>query len=229
MADYEIRKKELSDKYGIDFDKLEKEQIELAKELVISDKIDSELFDKFGGVDITFIKNKILCCFIVCDKDYEVIDRSYVFEKIRFPYYPGFRNYRELPSIIDAFEKLNEKPDVVFISGHGLTHPRLGLASHFGLSTGVPAIGVSNSLVESDIMDGKEIDGNSIMRNDKKIGMVLTTKPGSRPMYISPGNFITLKSAYDVSKRLINLPHKKPEPLHLAGKYGREVKKELLQ
>ena len=228
MADLDIRKKELSDKYGIDFEKLEKEQIDLARELKISDKIDSKLFDKFGAVDITFIKNKILCCFIVCDKDYEVIDRSYVYEKIRFPYYPGFRNYRELPSIIEAFEKLTEKPDVVFISGHGLTHPRLGLASHFGLSTGVPTIGVSNSLVESEYKDNKAIDGKSILRNGKKIGKVLTTKPGSRPMYISPGNFISLSSAYDVSKRLINLPHKKPEPLHLAGKYAREVKKELL-
>ena len=28
-------------------------------------------------------------------------------------------------------------------------------------------------------------------------------------------------------KQMINLPHKRPEPLHLAGKYSREVRKEL--
>jgi len=229
MTDFNIRKKELSDKYGIDFEKLEKEQISLASELEISDKMDCKMFDKFGAVDITFIKNKILCCFIVCDKEYEVIDRSYVYEKIRFPYLPGFRNYRELPSIILAFEKISEKPDVVFISGHGLTHPRFGLASHFGLLTGFPTIGISNSLIDSEIKGGNEVDGGIILRNGKKIGNVLISKPGSRPMYVSSGNFISLNSAYSISKNLINLPHKKPEPLHLAGKYAREVRKELAQ
>ena len=36
----DTRKEELSKRYGIDFDKLEKEQIKLAKDLTIKDKID---------------------------------------------------------------------------------------------------------------------------------------------------------------------------------------------
>ena len=46
-------------------------------------------------------------------------------------------------------------------------------------------------------------------------------------MYVSPGNLISIETAYEFSKKLINLPHKKPEPMHLAGKYAREVRKEL--
>ena len=46
-------------------------------------------------------------------------------------------------------------------------------------------------------------------------------------MYISPGNLISIKTAYEICKNFIYLPHKKPEPLHLAGKYAREVGKEL--
>ena len=54
----EIRKEELSKKYGIDFSKLEEEQTKLSKELVIKDKIDFSLAERFGGVNTIFIKKK---------------------------------------------------------------------------------------------------------------------------------------------------------------------------
>ena len=50
--------------------------------------------------------------------------------------------------MIATFEKLTEKPDVIFVPGQGISHQRLGLASHFGLSVNVPVIGVSNSVIE---------------------------------------------------------------------------------
>jgi len=221
----EFRRQELSKKYGIDFDKLEKEQTNLFKELIIKDKIDFSLAERFGAVDVIFIKNKILCCFVVCDKNFEIIDRSYILEKVKFPYFPGFRSYRELPSMITAFEKLNEKPDVVFIDGQGIIHPRLGLASHFGLSTVVPTIGVSNSLIDCK---AENEDGADILKNGKKAGNVLIVKKGSNPLFISPGNNISIKASYNISKNLIRLPHKKPEPMHLASKYAKSVKKELM-
>ncbi len=223
-----FRKQELTEKYNIDFDKLESEQSKLAGELEIKDKIDFSLAEIFGAVDNVFIGNKILSCIIVCNKDFEIIDRAYVFDKVRFPYFPGFRSYRELPAMLVAFEKLNEKPDVVFVSAQGIIHPRLGLASHFGLVTGVPVIGISNSLIECNVEGGEEKDGADILKNGKKIGKVLISKPKSNPMFISPGNYISVKSAYDICKRLIFLPHKKPEPMHLVSKYAKGVKKELV-
>ncbi len=217
----ELVKEELIKKYNIDIEKLKQEQLKLAKELIIKDKIDFKLADRFGAVDNTFINNKILCSIIVCDKEFKIIDRAYVFEKVKFPYIPGFRNYRELVPMIMAFEKLSERPDIFFIPAHGISHQRLGLASHFGLATGIPTIGVSNSVVEC------EIKGDDILKNNKKVGKTLIAKEGSRPMYISPGNLISIDSAYELSKKLINLPHKYPEPMHLAGKYSREVRKEI--
>ncbi|MAG01902.1 endonuclease V [Candidatus Pacearchaeota archaeon] len=225
MSDQDSRKEELSKKYGINFDKLEEEQLKLTKDLEIKDKIDFSLIERYGGIDTSFVGNKILSCIIVCDKNYEIIDKAYFLDKIKFPYFPGFRNYRELPAMISAFEKLNEKPDIVFVSGQGIMHDRLGLASHFGLSTNRPTIGVSNSLVNCNVKE--EADGEKINKKNKQVGITLTSKPGSRPMYISPGNHISIEKSYEISKDLINPPHKKPEPLHLAGKYAREVKKEL--
>ena len=215
------RQEELIKKYNINLEELKGEQLKIAKQLEIKDKIDFSLADRFGAIDNTFIGNKILSCIIVCDKDYEIIDRAYAFEKVRFPYIAGFRAYRELSAMIMAFEKLTEKPDVIFMSALGIAHPRLGLASHFGLSVGVPCIGVSNSIF------GCSVEGDDILKDGKKVGGVLVSKAGSKPMYISPGNQISVNSAYELCKKMINLPHKRPEPMHLAGKYSREVKGEL--
>ena len=212
---------ELIRKYGIDIEKLEKEQLELAKKLDIKDKIDFSLADKFGAFFTSFVKNKILSCIIVCDKDFEVVDRAYAFETAHFPYLAGFRAYRELPAMMLAFNKLNEKPDIVFVPGMGIAHLRLGLASHFSLSADVPSIGVSNSIFGCD----EKIE--DIVKDGKKIGKKLITRPGSRPLYISPGNQVNIDTSYSLCKSFIRLPHKIPEPMHLARKYGREVEKEL--
>lgn len=225
-----MERDELISKYHIDIKKIEDEQTSLAKQLEIKDKIDFSLADRFGAIETIFIKNKILCCIIVCGGllekedgklECEILDRAYVFEKATFPYIAGFRDYRELPAMLNAFDKLNEKPDVVFIQGEGIIHPRLGLASHFSLSAGVPAIGVANNILDC------KIQGEDIILNGKKTGRILISKPQSKPMYISPGNQISLDSSYELCKKLINLPHKLPEPMHLAGKYSREVKEEL--
>jgi deoxyribonuclease V len=128
--------------------------------------------------------------------------------------------------MVEAFNKLNEKPDVVFISGHGISHSRLGLASHFSLSTGVPTIAVANSLFEENKISD---NGEDILRDNKKekVGKVLQSKENSNPIYVSPGNMISVNTAYNIVKQMIKQPHKLPEPLHLAHKYAKEIAKEL--
>ena len=53
------------------------------------------------------------------------------------------------------------------------------------------------------------------------------SKPQSKPMYVSPGNLISINTSFELCNKFINLPHKLPEPLALASKYSREAKKEL--
>lgn len=219
----EEKRAELIKKYNLDIESLKNEQVKLAKELTIKDKIDFKLADSFGAIDNTFVNNKILSCLVICNKEFEVIDKVYVYEKVKFPYIPGFRNYRELASMMNAYDKLSERPDVMFVPAQGITHQRLGLASHFGLSTGIPTIGVASSIVDCEIKD------EDIIKDGKKVGKVFLSKMGSKPIYISPGNNITIESSINISKKLINPPHKFPEPMHLASKYSREVVKELTE
>jgi len=220
MGELEDRKSILAKKYSIDFDALEREQVRLAKGIILKNTLDLSEIKTFGAVETTFIGNQILACFIVCDRNYEVIDSAYDLSRLSFPYFPGFRSYRELPAMIAAFEKLSQKPDIVFIGGQGIIHPRLGLASHFGLSTGVSTIGVSDSLIDCEAGTN---DKDVIMRAGKKVGNVLVVKEGSKPLYISPGHNINVEQAYAFSRALVVLPHKRPQPLHLASKYAKEV------
>ena len=125
---------EIAKKYGINLKKLEDEQEKLAKELVIKDSIDFSAAERVGAIANAFFQNKIISACIVVSPEMEVLEQEYFQDKMKFPYIPGFRAYRELPTMIEAFNKLEEKPDVFFISGHGIAHPRLGIASHFSIS-----------------------------------------------------------------------------------------------
>ena len=211
---------EIAKKYGIDLRKLEQEQEKLAKQLEIKDSIDFSTVEKIGAIDNAFFQNKIISACVVVSPEMEILEQEYFSDKMKFPYISGFRAYRELPTMIEAFNKLEEKPDVVFILGHGISHPRLGIASHFSISTSVPTIGVANSLLVG------EIKGEYVLFNSKKVGRILQSKPGSKPMYVSPGNLISIETSYELAKKFIKLPHKLPEPLHIVHKYAKEIRKE---
>jgi deoxyribonuclease V len=61
---------------------------------------------------------------------------SLVKAETRFPYIPGFLAFREVPALLRAWQQLTDRPDVLVVDGHGITHPRrMGIASHFGALT----------------------------------------------------------------------------------------------
>lgn len=214
--------KELIEKYDIDLEKLKNEQIKLAKELRIKDFKNFDEITKIGAIENAFFENKIISGIVVIDGE-EVIEQQYYSDKLKFPYLSGFRAYRELPAMIEAFNKLDEKPELILVHGHGIAHERLGLASHFGLSVGIPAIGVAENLIFG------EVKGEDILIKNKKVGKVLQVKEGAKPLYISPGNLISLESAEKIVKQLIQSGHKLPEPMRKAKKYVDSVREELFE
>ena len=51
-----------------------------------------------------------------------------------FPYVPGLLSFREIPPLLEAYARIETKPDVLLCDGQGIAHPRkFGLAAHFGL------------------------------------------------------------------------------------------------
>ena len=212
---------ELIKRNNIDIKKLEKEQEKLSKSLEIRDTIDFSQIVKVGGFSSAFFQNKIISACVVLDSDFEILEQKYFSDRVKFPYLPGFRAYRELPAMLSCFELIDDKPEVVFILGHGISHPRLGMASHFSIASGIPSIGIAESLLIG------EVKGENVIHNGKIIAKVLNLKKGSNPLYVSPGNLIGRETAYELAKKFVKLPHKLPEPLHMAHKYAKQIVKEL--
>jgi len=208
---------------GIDLEELKQEQKKLAKLISLKDQFDIKSAQKFAGIFTETINRDILAVVVVLDENFEVIDRKYSIQKARFPYIPGFRAYRELNVIIDAFSKLETEPDVVFILGHGISHESgLGIASHLGISLQKPVIGIAKNLIY-----GEEKE-NKVYIDYKVVAEKLKTKEGAREIYVSPGNLISLKTALELTKKFVRDNHKLPETIIEARKFAKDIREEVV-
>lgn len=140
--------------------------------------------------------------------------------EVSFPYIPGLLAFREGPAVIAAFKKLDIWPDLILFDAQGIAHPRrLGLASHMGLWLETPSIGCAKSLlygVHGTV--GDEVGERSQIVDPKDgsvIGLVLRTRKGVHPLYVSIGHLIDLESAADMVLRCCK-KYRIPEPIRLA-------------
>ena len=116
-----------------------------------------------------------------------------------WPYVPGCLSFREIPVVLEAFKRLQRRPDVVLCDGQGRAHPRrLGLASHLGLALEVPTIGCAKSRLIGEVRrgPGRRRGGRAaLVDGSERIGTVLRTRTGVKPLYVSVGHRIDLASA----------------------------------
>jgi deoxyribonuclease V len=128
----------------------------------------------------------------------ELADCAVVRKPTRFPYVPGLLSFREIPALLSALALLKVRPDLILCDGQGLAHPRrCGLASHLGLVTGLPTIGVAKSRLIGVHDDPAQRRGAWARLEDKgeTIGAVLRSRAHVRPIYVSIGHRVSLKSA----------------------------------
>lgn len=128
----------------------------------------------------------------------EPVDYVVTYRPAPFPYVPGFLSFREAPAVLAALEELRTKPDLLICDGQGIAHPRrLGIASHVGLLADIPSIGCAKSLLigRHDPLPDEQGAFVSLMDKDEQIGVVLRSRAGTKPLYISVGHRISLTSA----------------------------------
>lgn len=204
----------------MDVVELKKEQLKLASKIVLRDGFPS--IKTIAGVDCISVQDKLLACIVVCEfPSLRIIEKKTYLLNDALPYREGFQDYREMPAIIEAYNKLDQEPDVILVNGNGIVHPRkIGLASHLGLALNKATIGVAESLSLGRVEKGKIILYNEIM------GFEIKTREFSKPVYVSPGHLVSLGSVLNVIPQTIQYPHKMPEPLHLAHKIGKKKVKE---
>ncbi|MCP4406396.1 MAG: deoxyribonuclease V [Gammaproteobacteria bacterium] len=128
----------------------------------------------------------------------QLLDRVIACAPTQFPYVPGLLSFREVPAVLKAFEDLKTVPDLVLCDGQGIAHPRrFGIACHIGLLTDLPTIGVAKSrLVGTHAEPPQERGSHVPLRNkDEQVGVVLRTRKGVKPLFISVGHRISLTTA----------------------------------
>ncbi|PIN92279.1 hypothetical protein COU61_01535 [Candidatus Pacearchaeota archaeon CG10_big_fil_rev_8_21_14_0_10_35_13] len=210
---------------GIDFEVLKHEQLKLSKNVILDDSRDFGEVIFVGAFSNVVVGNKIISAVIVVDNNQEIIEQKYFVDRVNFPYSPEFRAYRELPAMITAFQLLEQKPEVIFMDGLGINHVRLGIASHFSMSTNTPSIAITDNL--SSFVVGN--DDYLFSSNNPKlvVGKSFVSKVGSKPLFISPGSLISVDSAFMITKKFVIPPHKLPEPMRAARKYVKKIQKEI--
>ncbi len=161
--------------------------------------------------------------------DRTVLERRCAFGRVRVPYVPGYLSFREAPSVIEAVEKLSQRPDVFLIDGQGIAHPRfLGIAAHVGVVLDYPTIGCAKSRLvgqpagELPPERGSHVD---LVYGARVVGAVVRTRDRVKPLYVSIGNRITLAECIELVLAL-SPRYRLPEPARLAHRYVTELAKD---
>lgn len=173
-------------------------QRQAAAEVVTDD--DLPAVKLVAGVDVGFEnRDTVRAAIVVLGlEDLQPVEHAVARLPVSMPYIPGLLSFRECPAILEALAKLSCVPDLLLCDGHGIAHPRrLGVASHTGLLTGLPAIGVGKSRLTGTHGPVPEEKGAWVPLVDRgeEIGAVLRTREGVKPLYISPGHRISLPTA----------------------------------
>lgn len=146
-------------------------------------------------------------------------------EKTRFPYIPGYLIFREGSAIVKAVKTLKTPPDVILFDGQGIAHPRgIGIASHIGVILRRPTIGCAKSRLVGEFAEpGRETgDWVYLSHNGLRVGAVLRTRRGVKPVFVSPGHMIDILSSVKVVMGCAT-GYRIPEPLRRADLLSRRL------
>jgi len=131
---------------------------------------------------------------------FETVARVSAVQRIQFPYIPGLLTFREGPVILNALGRLGRKPDLLIFDGQGIAHPcRLGIASHIGLIVDLPSIGCAKSRLCGEYQEPGVEHGSHVPLIDhgETIGSIVRTRTGVKPVFVSIGHRIDLKTSVD--------------------------------
>ncbi|NXY51162.1 ENDOV Endonuclease, partial [Ceuthmochares aereus] len=151
---------------------------------------------------------------------------------VNAPYVSGFLAFREVPFLVEAVQRLQQKeprlkPQVLLVDGNGLLHHRgFGVACHLGVLTDLPCIGVAKKLLQVDGLANDELHREQIRSLQREgdtfplmgtsgrvLGMVSCgdCRNSSRPLYISVGHKVCLETAVRLVKSCCK--YRIPEPI----------------
>ncbi|MCX4553626.1 endonuclease V [Streptomyces sp. NBC_01500] len=161
------------------------------------------------GVDVAYDdeRNVVAAAAVVLDAaTLAVVEEATAVGPVAFPYVPGLLAFREIPTVLAALDSLTSDPGLVVCDGYGLAHPRrFGLASHLGVLTGLPVIGVAkNPFTFSYEQPGaRRGEFTPLLADDgEEVGRALRTREGVKPVFVSVGHRVGIENACAHTLRL---------------------------
>jgi deoxyribonuclease V len=189
------------------------------------------------GLDCAFAGDQIFAVGVVWDVgSREVIETRAVRRHVTFPYVPGLLSFREVPALLAVVRRIRTPFQGILCDGQGIAHPRrFGLASHLGLLLGLPAVGCAKSrLCGRHDPPGSERGDAAPLLDDRpsgaaaraeRIGTVLRTRTGVKPVFVSPGH-LTDHASSVAWVLACGASYRVPEPTrvadHLVTRFRRE-------
>ena len=164
----------------------------------------------------------------------EEVERASAVVPLQFPYIPGLLSFREIPALLAALRKLRRLPDLLFCDGQGYAHPRrFGLACHLGVLLDRATIGCAKSLLVGTHGELGEEAGSWVPLVDERaegerIGAVVRTRKGVRPIYVSQGHRVSLETAVRLTLQVAD-GVRIPRPTRAADAFASERKQRFLR
>lgn len=153
------------------------------------------------GVDVAYDDERdvVAAAAVVLDAaTLDVVAESTAVGRVPFPYVPGLLAFREIPAVLAALDALPCPPGLLVCDGYGVAHPRrFGLASHLGVLTGLPAIGVAKNPFTFTHEEPAPPRGSSspLLAGREEVGRALRTRHAVKPVFVSVGHRVSLDNA----------------------------------
>jgi len=205
---------------SVNLKELEDYQRRLARRVVLEDNVKIEDLRFVAGVDQAFLGDKVIsACVLLSFPSLEVVKRDVKIEDVEFPYIPTFLMFREgkpavnvVKSVLRDVEKV-----ILLVDGSGIAHPRrCGLATYLAIETGIPSVGITKRRLYGRVEEPRDVmESKPIYDNSEIIGYALKTCKNCKPIYVSPGSYITPETSLEVVKSCLR-GHRLPEPIRLA-------------
>jgi deoxyribonuclease V len=196
------------------------QQVELSRRVVKRD--DFAPLRTVAGFDVGFEQDDtvVRAAAVLLDADtLEVLDRQVARLPASLPPMPDLLGFLALPALFQVLGQLARMPDLVFVDGHGIAHPRrLGIAAHFGVAAGLPSIGVTSHVLVGTAALLHEIRGahTPLRDNGEQVGWLLRSKVGDPALVVSPGHRVSMTAAAQLVMRFV-VGDRLPEPTRLAA------------
>jgi deoxyribonuclease V len=203
-------------------------QERLRERVVLKDKFESVRL--VAGADLAFdpeTDQAVAGVIVYRFPQMEEVERRSAWRKLRFPYVPGLLSFREGPALLAAFARLRTEPDLILIDGHGRAHPRFfGIACHMGVLLDKPTIGCAKSLlVGTHVEPGAKAGSSSpLVYHGDRVGVVLRTRDGVKPIYVTTGHRVSLDTAVQLVRQCLD-GYRIPKPTRQADHYVRDLRR----